>query len=275
MFVGNQSLQSAVTQTVHINSGVLTTPDTLSFPYLAFNETDTFSSENAIIELMVGDTLNLTVVNNDAEQHNFQVKGMTVSSDAIMPADSATYQLVFSAMGIYIYYDGLTEPDNRYLGLAGMIKVDDFTGNQSAWTLKVHQSDWNTTLAGGGSVNYPDFEPDYFTINGLSFPNVQSNETATITGNVGDTIRIYIANAGLMDHAIHFHGFHPRLVYSSEFPMHVNREKDTFPVKSMESVILELIPNKPGLYPVHDHNVVAVTGGGEYPNGMLVVMSID
>ena len=52
-------------------------------------------------------------------------------------------------------------------------------------------------------------------------------------------------------------------------------EKDTFPIKSMETIVLELVPDKPGHYSVHDHNLTAVTGGGFHPKGMLVLMAID
>jgi hypothetical protein len=29
------------------------------------------------------------------------------------------------------------------------------------------------------------------------------------------------------------------------------------------------VPDKPGEYPIHDHNLVAVTGGGMYHAGMI------
>jgi len=51
--------------------------------------------------------------------------------------------------------------------------------------------------------------------------------------------------------------------------------KDTFPVYSMETVVLELVPNQVGEYPVHDHNLVAVSGASMYPNGMFLTLLID
>ena len=51
--------------------------------------------------------------------------------------------------------------------------------------------------------------------------------------------------------------------------------KDTFPVYSMETVVLELVPDKVGEYPVHDHNLVAVSGANLYPNGMFLTLFID
>ncbi len=76
-------------------------------------------------------------------------------------------------------------------------------------------------------------------------------------------------------HSLHFHGYHLKIVFSSKTPSNVGRLKDTFPVHSMESIILELIPDQVGEYPVHDHNLVAVSGGNIYPNGMFLTLLIQ
>ena len=120
-----------------------------------------------------------------------------------------------------------------------------------------------------------NYYPDYFTVNGKSNPDINNDADARVIGGVGDTIRIYIANTGQSIHSMHFHGYHLRILYSSENVTHVDRSKDTFPIKSMETLVLELVPDKVGEYPVHDHNLVAVTGGGIYPNGMFLTMLIQ
>jgi len=43
----------------------------------------------------------------------------------------------------------------------------------------------------------------------------------------------------------------------------------------MELVIVEIVPHQVGEYPVHDHNLVAVSGGNIYPNGMFLTILID
>jgi hypothetical protein len=43
----------------------------------------------------------------------------------------------------------------------------------------------------------------------------------------------------------------------------------------MESLVLELVPDKPGMFPVHDHNLMAVTGNRVYNNGMMIMMTIN
>jgi len=43
----------------------------------------------------------------------------------------------------------------------------------------------------------------------------------------------------------------------------------------METLVLRLVPDKEGQYPVHDHNLVAVSGNGLYPNGMFTLIEIQ
>ena len=264
----------ALSHTIYINSGDFQTPDAQNFPYLAYNDGKSFSVNNSVIKLAPGQTLNLKVVNQDTNPHNFQVQGQTLSNAPIPAGDSANYSFSFATEGTYIFYDDLSGQDNSYMGLTGLIDVQVFTGKRFYWNLKEHQSVWNFMLESGGSVNYANFDPDYFSVNGKSYPDLQSDTTAIINANVGETIRLVISNTGLHKHAIHFHGYHLEIKYSSKFPSHVGRVKDSFPIDPYESIILELIPDKTGTYPVHDHNLVAVTGAGEYPNGMIAFITI-
>ncbi|MEZ4775322.1 MAG: multicopper oxidase domain-containing protein [Bacteroidia bacterium] len=261
--------------TLHINSGMLSTPDLQTFPYLAFNDTSVFSVDNSVVRVALGQTINLKVINHDTQPHNFQVQGQSLSAAAIPAGDSATYSFSYSTEGIYIFYDNLSGQDNSYMGLAGIIDVQLFSGNRFYWNIREHESMWNFVLNTGGTVNYPDYEPDYFTVNGKSYPDLQADTTAIIKANVGETIRLIISNTGLHKHSIHFHGYHLEILYSTKFPSHVGREKDSFPIDPFESLILELTPDKSGTYPVHDHNLIAVTGAGEYPNGMIGFITIN
>jgi hypothetical protein len=50
--------------------------------------------------------------------------------------------------------------------------------------------------------------------------------------------------------------------------------KDSFPVKVGDHVTILLVPDKEGMYPVHDHNLVANTNVGLYPGGMIAMLNI-
>ena len=127
----------------------------------------------------------------------------------------------------------------------------------------------------GNTVDWTTYYPDYFTINGNSNPHINADASARVVGNVGDTINIYMVNTGQSLHSIHFHGYHSEILDSSKFPNHIGRSKDTFGIHSMELVVVQMIPHQVGEYPVHDHNLVAVSGGNIYPNGMFLTMLIQ
>ena len=156
-----------------------------------------------------------------------------------------------------------------------MIVVNNSISKKYYWNLKDHQTLFNFKIADGNVVNFRDYEPDYFTINGKSFPDLQNDPGAVVKANVGDTVLIYMVNTGQSLHSIHFHGFHCTSVYSTSRAIGKNWIKDTYPVYSMEGVVLRLVPDKKGLYSVHDHNLVAVSGGGTHPNGMFLIMEIQ
>ena len=264
-----------VNETLYINSGSYLAVDSTQYPYYSFNETTVFEAENKRIIITPNDSLFLMIINNDTLTHGFNIKNYAGVNKTILAGDTAYVACTFPTNGINLFYDSFNYPDNRYMGLGGMIVVDGSNATKFFWNIKEHQKTWNISLAYGGSVVWQNYYPDYFTINGNSNPDINLDTNARVTGNVGDTIRIYISNTGQSIHSLHFHGYHSTIIYSSKNSSHVGRLKDTFPIHSMEGLILELIPNQIGEYPVHDHNLAAVSGGKIYPNGMFLTILIQ
>lgn len=268
LFAGNSQ------QTIYINSGVSTCVDGATMSYKAFNSTTTFTNNNERLQIGVGDTLFLQVINTDTVEHGFDIKWTTGIRDTVQPDDTINVTFSSNTTGLYIYYDHLNYPSNAYLGLAGIIAVGA-NSNSYFWNIKDHELAWNDSISNGGTVDWMTYYPDYFTINGKSNPNINSDTTARVTGTVGDTILIFMANTGQADHSIHFHGYHCTILYSSMNSAYVGRSKDTFPIKEMEGYVLRLIPDQTGEYPVHDHNLLSITGGGLYPFGMFLTILIQ
>jgi hypothetical protein len=271
-----QEVKSAtVYETLYINGDSMQTVSGSKMPYLAFNSSITFVQQNAVLEINAGDSLDLWVVNNDSVAHEFDVNGIASVLVQIPASDSTRIIAQFVTPGIYIYYDPLNYPSNCYLGLGGMIVVKNQNHSSFYWNLKEHTSAWNNALITGGTVNWSTYYPEYFTLNGRSNPDINADASARITGNVGDTLILNMANTGRGVHSIHFHGYHAEILYSSKDATHVGRSKDTFAMMPMESMILRIVPDKPGEYPVHDHNLVAVTADENYPNGMFSTILIN
>ena len=264
---------AVVQKELYIHSGNLVLVG-VSIPYKTFNEVDAYSPNNPKITLQVGDSLSLWVHNKDVLPHSFSVKNIP-GVLSIPVGDSVFFGYIFNSMGNYIYHDPLNYPTNTFLGLAGMIAVRNNNHASFYWNIKEHDSTLNNVLNNAGSVNWNTYYPTFFTINEKSNPFINTDPMARVTGSVGDTLMLYVANTGQSIHSMHFHGYHATLMFSSRNPSHVNRLKDTHPVYPMETIVLRIIPDKPGEYPVHDHNLVATSGNYNHPNGMFTTLLIN
>jgi FtsP/CotA-like multicopper oxidase with cupredoxin domain len=263
-------LGNITSKTIYINAGYYHTFNNDSFPAIAFNDSTVFNQQNALINLESNDTLVLKIINNDTTEHGFDIKHAEYFMQ-INPADSIIDTLSLSD-GIYIYYD--SRNSFAILGGAGIITKGMQGEHNNYWNIKEFEKGINETYATTGIINLGYYTPNHFTINGKSKKELLNDTLAFVSGNVGDTIHIFISNTGLSVHSLHFHGYHCEILASSKNQQHIGRSKDTFPIYPYESLILELIPDKPGLYPIHDHNLIAVTGDNVYPNGIFVMINI-
>jgi hypothetical protein len=268
------SFSGQISDTIYINSGTLQTFNGSSLPYKCFNSSNVFDKRNAILSYSISDTVSLTIFNNDISPHRISSIELGVTSGLISPGMNETVSIHSAALGTFIYHDSENYPNNKILGLAGMIV---FRNNSSAsfyWNLKELDTLWINEISSNNQLS-AEYNPKFFLINGNHNPDITGDSSARIVGNVGDTIHIHIANTGNAIHSIHFHGYHLKVEQSSAHPGHEGRIKDTFPINPMEVLTLELVPHQPGEYPVHDHNLIAVTGANIYPNGMFLTMLIE
>jgi hypothetical protein len=270
------ALATKVFQNLYINRGTLITVKSTTLPFLAFNTGTVYNASNAALSCIKGDTLILTVTNKDTALHGFKVKNYPGISYTINPASFITCTLITSQCAVYAFYDHIGYPKYTYLGLAGMIAVKEKANDKAYfWNIKEHQTTYNQQLANGAAVNWLQYYPDYFTINSKSYSDIQNDPSAKITANKNDTVFIYVLNAGQSMHSLHFHGFHLKAEYADCKIIRQNWNKDTWGLFSMDVLVLKMIPDKTGKYSVHDHNLVAVTGGNTHPNGMLTIMQIN
>lgn len=265
---------TTVNTSLYIVADSLVAVDGEKLPYKTFNLDSEFSQGNPVVELQVGDSLDLWIHNLDSVTHEFTISN-SVDVASVAAGDSVFVQQVFEDAGVFIYYDPLNDPDNSVMGLAGIIVVRDDVHDGFYWNIKEHDASLNSEIMMGSQFDQSTYDPDYFTINGNSNPDVNMDETARIVGQVGDTLNLFIANTGRSIHSIHFHGYHATIEFSSRNADHVGREKDTFPIYPMETLVLQFVPDKPGEYPIHDHNLVAITANNVYPNGMFSTILIS
>ena len=243
-----------------IQNGTRTLVDGTQILAKTFSTSSTFSQNSDIFVWNQGDDINLKVVNLDTSPHSFTIDDY-VNFNSIPAGDSLEQNIPLVNAGVFRYYDDSNSPYNEYTGLSGMIHIKELSDNSNYfyWDLREVDSVWNSEIIlNSVQPNLLSYEPDYFTVNGKSSPNINTDLTARPSGNVGQEFKIVILNNGLSIHSLHFHGYHLSILADSKKALNIGRLKDTFPIYPTEHLILSCTPDKPGEYPVHDHNLVDI-----------------
>ncbi len=258
------------TVNMYINTGYTKTIDGKLVFAKCFNPTDSFDFDAQVFRIKPG-LVHLRIHNTDTITHFLRV-GEIAKTEKINPNSIGGI-----TMGIYepgATYLASLEKDQLYLGLNAMLVAEESRVGHFFWNLKEFQTTFNSAIEQGNSIGFDDYKPNYFLINGKSFPELESDTLAKIRGAVGDTLTLFVHNTGNSVHSIHFHGYHFKILKSSRTTHVVGWEKDTYPIHKGELVVLQFVPDKPGEYPIHDHNLVAITANNIYPNGMFTTMVI-
>ncbi|MGB5815557.1 MAG: multicopper oxidase domain-containing protein [Thermoanaerobaculia bacterium] len=235
-----------------------------------------------------GDTVNVSVQNHLDRDINFIVPGVLTGSLAVMPGESRIYSFTAPAAGSYLYQDGLNDELSRAMGLTGPLVVMPADGSNRLYpggsafdrqyTLVLGELDdrLNRAIADGLGYDMNDYEPNYFTVNGLSYPDTASDTDTLVAMNRGEEVAIRFINAGLITYPMHFHGYHVRVATRDRVAETAVVDKDTVLVGVGECVDVILPVTQSGAYPLHTHYVPGVTANGVYVNpygGGLIVMS--
>lgn len=261
-----------ILDTLYINSGSITVVD-YTLQTCVFNDSANFSKQNRIVELNAGDELLLHVINNDVVEHTFTVPGLIESGNVIPAGGSDDFFLSFPANGLYRFYSD--RPAGRLLGASSMILVGYEQYARYYWNMFEQQDTLTDKLDAGTETTIPlNYTPDIFTINMKVSPDLDSDTLSYIYQTVGDSIVIAVVNSGNMHHNLHFHGYHLKVLQAEKSNHMVGWTKDSFPVVVGEVMLLLLVPDQPGMYMMHNHNMITVTTNGVYPGGMMSMIEI-
>lgn len=262
----------AMETTLYINAGTITYNQG-EVGWCVFNESPELEATNARVVVSSNDVLFLSVVNTTTFQHTFTIDGLLEADNTIDPGATLTFELQFSTSGVYRYYSNV--PMGEFAGASGIISVTDSENDQYYWNLFDLNIALSQDFIAGTADDYDeDYKPELFTINGRFYPATLDDMDVMIMGMVGQTVEINIVNSGYMDHVMHFHGYHVEIVSSQMQPERAGWSKDTVPVKRGDAMRLRLYFDQPGMYPVHDHNLIAVTNTGLYPGGMITHIEV-
>ena len=215
----------------------------------------------------------VNIFNLDTIAHELK---WTDQQSGVLVAPYGSVSLVRNISGVAIYTLNCADFSAKTLGASFSIISGVPGENRFYWELWDIQSPLSAAIA-NQTLTTPinPYRPNVFTINGYDYPLNQIDSLGMVEAQVGDTIFICVVNAGNMPHAMHFHGFHYQILFSLKQPERQSWIKDSGPIFREDAMILKVVPDKPGAYPVHDHNLTANTSNGGYPGGMMTMLMID
>lgn len=136
-----------------------------------------------------GEQVAVTLVNETRDGHSFHIKDILSDQTMVPPGRKHTYEFMAPPAGTYLYYDSADDPIGRALGLCGALVVLSADGRQTAWTggpafdqqflwvLGELDERWNAARQNAQPIPLRDYRPNYFFINGRSFPDTMSDLT--------------------------------------------------------------------------------------------------
>ncbi len=239
------------------------------------------------IVAQMGDTVIINLTNNLTTSIQFDIPGVLENQTLLNPGASATYNFSAPNAGSYLFRDNKIEEFGQAMGLTGPMVISPSGGVNNLYvggpafdrqyTLVLNDFDdrLNAATANGQSYDLNNFEPNYYFVNGLSYPNTSTDVDTKIAMGMGEDVAIRFINAGLLTHSMHFHGYHVKVISRNRVPVTDIIDKDTVVVNPGECVDVILPVNQTGKFPLHTHYIPAVTANGVYVNpygGALILL---
>lgn len=238
-----------------------------------------------VIVMKQGEWIYLTVENRMEEPTALHVHGLSKpnpqdgvpdiepSTPKIYPGESYTYKFLCWQAGTFFYHS--SEAFQVSQGLIGAFIVlpseeciyKDSIPNHDIPLLiqqwEIPQSEIGKVVPGYYKPNKFDRNPNFFTINGKSFP-----DTTPICVRYGEKIRIRFITKTSTSHSMHIHGHDFKIVLEDGFSRE-NLWDDTINLAAGKRIDIEFTANNQGIWPINGTKTFHQSNNGETPGGMI------
>jgi FtsP/CotA-like multicopper oxidase with cupredoxin domain len=215
-----------------------------------------------VLEAFAGDRVRVYVTNELPEPTSIHWHGILVpygmdgvvglTQAPIAPGKTFRYEFTFDRPGTFMYHPHADEMTQIALGMMGMIVVHPRGGEPRRirdYALMTHE--WKIPIGARRADPLAMNDFNVLTFNSVSFP-----ATAPLVAEIGDLVRIRLANLGPMDHhPIHIHGhtFELTATDGGPIPAPARFPETTVLVPVGTTRTIEFIARQPGDWPLHCH----------------------
>ena len=197
-----------------------------------------------------------------------------LTQEEIQPGASFTYEFEAKPAGTFMYHSHVDTDTQINIGLFGGFVIDPKNWEQIKPDVDVTMilNEWRVI----DGVTYPAMpsmgEPNFFTINGKTFPDIP-----TVNVKKGQRVRVRFIGAGQFEHPMHLHGMPFKIVATDGYPVPEAAQltKDVVPVHPGERFDVEFVADNPGQWAFHCHIVHHVTNDDVEPGGLLFVVNVQ
>jgi FtsP/CotA-like multicopper oxidase with cupredoxin domain len=197
-----------------------------------------------------------------------------VTQNPIQPGETFTYDFTAKPAGTFMYHSHYEGDVQVNAGLYAPFIIDPKVpqANPPAVDKTLMLSEW---LVRGGQTFAPmpmsGMEPNYFTINGKSFPS-----TETINVKKGDLVRLRLMGIGQFIHPMHLHGMPFKIVATDGHPVPEAAQltKDTVSVAPGERYDIEFVATETGQWMLHCHILHHTTNDNVEPGGLMLIVKV-
>ncbi len=238
-----------------------------------------------MIRVTEGDVVRIILKNELNEPTTIHWHGIAVPNEMdgipditqkpVLPGESFTYEFVAQPAGTYMYHSHYEGDVQVSAGLYAPFIIDPKVLNApkpdvdinlmfSEWLVRNGQTYAAMPMAG--------MEPNYFTINGKSFP-----DTETINVKKGQLVRLRLAGIGQFVHPIHLHGVPFKIVATDGHPVPEAAQltKDTVLVSPGERYDIEFVATETGQWILHCHILHHTTNENVEPGGLMLIINVS
>jgi manganese oxidase len=197
-----------------------------------------------------------------------------ITQDPIEPGETFTYEFTAQPAGTFMYHSHFEGDVQVSAGLYAPFIIDpkEPEANPPAVDKVLMISE---SLVRGGqtfaAMPMTGMEPNFFTINGKSFPS-----TETITVKKGERVRLRLIGIGQFVHPMHLHGLPFKIVATDGHPVPEAAQltKDTVSVAPGERYDIEFIATAPGQWALHCHILHHTTNDNVEPGGLMLMINV-